>query len=184
MAVILCCVPLRTWVALPVGAEPVAMLMLLFAPAPVAAQATAKPIGYLNACAFQVILCGGVVSITGVTEDQRDALGRRVNRSLSEAEQWNSIWDILHPGIPRPGSPYVANKIEEAIDVVFSCLRDQRSTLMQELKANLGNERFDPLLLPVASELVEDLLGRVRKKLLVPASADSEQTSVTTSWDC
>lgn len=124
------------------------------------------------------------VSITGITEDQRDALGRRVNRSLSAVEQWNSIWDILYPGIPRPGSPYVANKMEEAIDTVFGCLRDQRSKLMQELGENLGNERFHPLLLPAASELVEVLLGRVREKLLVPASADSEHTSVVTSWDC
>ncbi|KAK3356347.1 hypothetical protein B0T25DRAFT_413315, partial [Lasiosphaeria hispida] len=61
---------------------------------------------------------GAPIKPEGITEEQGEALARRVNRSHSEAEQWNSIWDILFPGSPRPSSPYAANKTEEAFDMI------------------------------------------------------------------
>ncbi|KAK0620594.1 hypothetical protein B0T14DRAFT_521777 [Immersiella caudata] len=119
----------------------------------------------------------GGVSIAGITEEQRDALSRRVNRSLNEAGQWNSIWDILFPGAPRPGSPYVANKMEEAIDRILSCWQDQRSTLIEEFKTRHGSANLDSQLLSTSSELVEILLGRVRETMVDPPSASREQSS-------
>jgi len=118
----------------------------------------------------------GGVSITGITDKQKNSLSRRVNRSLNEIEQWNSIWDILFPESPRPGSPYVANKLVEAIDMISDCWQRQGSAFIQELiEAKHGDANFDRRLLAASSEiseLVEGLLGRVRGTLLDPNSVD------------
>jgi hypothetical protein len=125
----------------------------------------------------------GGVSITGITEEQREALSRRVNRSLDEAGQWNSIWDILFPGRPRPGSPYVANKMEEAIDRILTCWQDQHPALIEELKTTHGDATMDSQLLSTSSRLVEMLLGRVRETMVDPPSGGTEQSSTLSARD-
>ncbi|KAK6953156.1 hypothetical protein Daesc_005456 [Daldinia eschscholtzii] len=56
----------------------------------------------------------------GVTTEQVDQLGRAANfsRSMSIAERWYTIWDIIFPGLPRPASPYYDDGMQVPLGLV------------------------------------------------------------------
>ena len=52
-------------------------------------------------------------SVEGLTEQQSSALQRRVDRRLSDEEQWYCMWDIIFPNSPRPLTPYIDSDLSE-----------------------------------------------------------------------
>lgn len=58
------------------------------------------------------------VNYEGISEDQSRQLTRKVDRRLSEEQQWFSVWDIVFPDVPCPESAYLGNQIEESMAMI------------------------------------------------------------------
>lgn len=51
--------------------------------------------------------------LEGLSTTQSRALTRKSDRRLTEEKQWFAVWDIVFPGINRPGSAYVDLELSE-----------------------------------------------------------------------
>jgi hypothetical protein len=54
----------------------------------------------------------------GISEAQKQDLGRRVDTNATEEMQWYSVWDIVFPGEPRPAMVYLGNELEEVVSMI------------------------------------------------------------------
>lgn len=82
---------------------------------------------------------GSAANLEGVSEEQRDRLSRRVNRSLSEEQQWFTIWDILFPDCPRPTSPYYDPNLAENMMAFRDFMASQGPTIMSNALSSSGS---------------------------------------------
>ncbi|KAH7324975.1 hypothetical protein B0I35DRAFT_425295 [Stachybotrys elegans] len=61
----------------------------------------------------------------GITREQEESLGRRVDRKLSLRDQWYSVWNIIFPGEQPPESPFLQTALQEGL-LSFRRFRDER----------------------------------------------------------
>lgn len=54
----------------------------------------------------------------GVSPEAQERLKFRVSRTLSRAEKWFTVWDIIFKNEPRPSNPYVGTVVEETIGMI------------------------------------------------------------------
>lgn len=64
-----------------------------------------------DSCFSQEQQAAAPVLLPGVTAAQQEQLDRRVDKKLSKADQWFSMYAILFPDCPRPRSPYVESDL-------------------------------------------------------------------------
>ncbi|KAJ2902700.1 hypothetical protein MKZ38_000210 [Zalerion maritima] len=83
--------------------------------------------------------------VEGLTEQQSRLLQRRVDRRLSDEEQWYCMWDIIFPGIPRPLSPYVDHDLSEDLaEFREFTASDEAAGIFQEYLASHGYQFTAP----------------------------------------
>ncbi|KAF5687137.1 HET ankyrin domain-containing protein [Fusarium circinatum] len=61
-----------------------------------------------------------VRSVEGVSEYTWERLKPRMDRKMSDVEQWYTIWDILFEAVPRPHKVYLGSVVEETFDMMRS----------------------------------------------------------------
>jgi hypothetical protein len=122
----------------------------------------------------------GGFGIEGITDEQGIALGRRVNRSLGETDQWFSIWKILFPGSSPPESPYLSNHYEETLGMIYNYWHRHKHDVVSDLPdATLKDDSISKHVVAVSSQIIDTLLLHFRsssKTAMDPAS--SNPTSV------
>lgn len=50
--------------------------------------------------------------LDGISEQQREMLTQHPSRGKTVTEQWFDVWDVIFPGVPRPRSAYLGNRLE------------------------------------------------------------------------
>ncbi len=130
---------------------------------------------------------GGVpVNIEGVTGAQRESLGRRVDRTLDEAAQWFSVWDILFPNVPRPLSPYLPPQFGgEVLDIVQDYWERHKDALVAEVaqSAGTGSDETRRLVTELSSRAIANLFSSFRttsQSIIDPASPSLATRSIPT----
>ena len=103
--------------------------------------------------------------LEGITYRQTQQLQRRSNPSLSVSDQWFAIWDILFPGVQRPASVYLGDRVSEAISQVTRyTLQRGPELLARELEASgilLQSEQTEEERGVVMQELIRRTLANM-----------------------
>lgn len=130
-------------------------------------------------------LSGGVLpNIEGVTETQRVALGRRVDRALDEAGQWFSVWQILFPTVPHPPSPYLSSQFEEVLGMLHESWGRQRDMLIADAvqaATNGCDSDHRRLVTELSCQTIDNfftMFHTTSRALMDPASPDSTTRDV------
>jgi hypothetical protein len=80
----------------------------------------------------------------GVSAEQRRQLSLQyVNRGKPAAAQWHSIWDILFPGRPHPGSAYVGDYVEEVTQLLQTVWRSKAPEIISRVSPAAGTRGGD-----------------------------------------
>lgn len=118
----------------------------------------------------------------GLTDSQRDALANPVKRTLSEPEQWYTVWDTLFPGELRPDTPYVStNHFEETLSMIRAHWHRNRPRLVAGAlgcQRTVASSQEDLRLSSLASHIVDSLLEDVA----VAASRDEREWPAMPDW--
>lgn len=90
-------------------------------------------------------------ALEGITSAQQEQLERRVDKKLSRADQWYSMYAVLFPDCPWPSSPYVES------DLSAELLSFQRfmGTAGLGIVEQTAREHVTPALRPQQDQLVE-----------------------------
>ena len=128
---------------------------------------------------------GGVLlNVEGVTETQRTALGRRVNRALDEAGQWFSVWQILFPNVPHPLSPYLSTQFVEVLGILHESWGRERDMLIADVVQAAANDRGSDhrrVVTELSCQIIDNFFTRFHttcRALMNPASPDSTTLDV------
>ncbi|KXH65329.1 hypothetical protein CNYM01_00906 [Colletotrichum nymphaeae SA-01] len=123
------------------------------------------------------------VNYEGISEDQSRQLTRKVDRRLSEEQQWFSVWDIVFPDVPRPESAYLGNQIEESMvmihdywdangkALVFDALWERG--LIPEPNVSDDDGELESFLAETLESVVEELLASCRMQIAASLSRSS-----------
>ncbi|KAK4034874.1 hypothetical protein C8A01DRAFT_18393 [Parachaetomium inaequale] len=95
----------------------------------------------------------------GITHQQQRRLSRKSRSSLSEAERWFDIWDIVFPGQPRPASPYVDANLSEDLSR-FKEFAHTRGLAMIAAEVRSGGLDISPAMEPEAVSALEQTISR------------------------
>ena len=95
-------------------------------------------------------LCeSGNFEVHELSEHQSTDLSRLSDRRLSIEDQWYAMWDIIHPGIARPASPYVEQGLSEDLQTFHEYMMSQGiDILLEENRINtlIDNDRLQMFL--------------------------------------
>ncbi|KAH8886047.1 hypothetical protein GQ53DRAFT_828418 [Thozetella sp. PMI_491] len=91
----------------------------------------------------------------GIVEDQSKTLSKRSKGNTSEA-RWYEIWDILFPRNARPASPYVDNRLPEALIYALECWNTRGSGILDEELRAIGVAIMDPTPLSQLRDRIQD----------------------------
>ncbi|KAH8753536.1 hypothetical protein F5883DRAFT_384699, partial [Diaporthe sp. PMI_573] len=91
------------------------------------------------------------IRFDGITESQREQLGKKSASSTSEEAQWFVVFDILFPGHdPRPQSPYIDRELLQDITLYQDFLTSNGPRILSDVLTqrgaitwNLPNEERD-----------------------------------------
>ncbi|KZL66330.1 HET and ankyrin domain protein [Colletotrichum tofieldiae] len=117
----------------------------------------------------------------GISDEQRELFSQKVDRRLSEEQQWFSVWDIVFPDVPRPGSAYLGNQIEESMVLIHDFWDANGRTLVADallkrgvVQSSRGSEdegEFRAFLSETLESVVEELLESCRVQIAATLSS-------------
>ncbi|KAK1729798.1 uncharacterized protein BDZ83DRAFT_788777 [Colletotrichum acutatum] len=120
------------------------------------------------------------VGYEGISEDQSRQLTRKVDRRLSEEQQWYSVWDIVFPDVPRPESAYLGNQIEESMVMIHDYWDANGRALVSDAlwerglipEPNVSDDEgeLESFLAETLESVVEELLASCRMQIAASLS--------------
>ncbi|KAI3554014.1 hypothetical protein CABS02_05733 [Colletotrichum abscissum] len=120
------------------------------------------------------------VNYEGISEDQSRQLTRKVDRRLSEEQQWFSVWDIVFPDVPRPESAYLGNQIEESMVMIHDFWDANGKALVSDAlwerglipEPNVSDDEgeLESFLAETLESVVEELLASCRVQIAASLS--------------
>ncbi|KAK1467680.1 hypothetical protein CCUS01_07211 [Colletotrichum cuscutae] len=120
------------------------------------------------------------VNYEGISEDQSRQLTRKVDRRLSEEQQWFSVWDIVFPDVPRPESAYLGNQIEESMVMIHDFWDANGKALVSDAlwergpipEPNVSDDEgeLESFLAEALESVVEELLASCRVQIAASLS--------------
>ncbi|KAK7745750.1 hypothetical protein SLS62_009631 [Diatrype stigma] len=90
-------------------------------------------------------------ALEGITSAQQEQLERRVDKKLSRADQWYSMYAVLFPDCPRPESPYV----ESDLSAELLSFQQFMGTVGLGIVEQTARDHVTPALRPQQDQLVE-----------------------------
>ncbi|KZL64302.1 hypothetical protein CI238_00601 [Colletotrichum incanum] len=121
------------------------------------------------------------VIFEGISDEQRELFSQKVDRRLSEEQQWFSVWDIVFPDVPRPDSAYLGNQVEESMVLIHDFWDANGRTLVSDALLKRGvvqnshgseNEgEFQAFLSETLESVVEELLESCRVQIAATLSS-------------
>ncbi|KAL0932110.1 uncharacterized protein CTRU02_213062 [Colletotrichum truncatum] len=99
---------------------------------------------------------------SSISNQQKDQLGVRASSSLTEKDQWFSVWKIIFPHLEQPPSPYLKSEVEEGILMVRDLLARHGSLALSlsSLNHTVSFEEMSSNTMPeprnMAANLIDD----------------------------
>ncbi|KAI0123322.1 hypothetical protein BJ170DRAFT_697815 [Xylariales sp. AK1849] len=79
-----------------------------------------------------------------ITTAQSRALTRKSKRNITEEQQWFAVWDIVFPGVERPGSAYVDSELSEEMSSFQEYWENRGHNILMEQVNSSGMWSLSP----------------------------------------
>ncbi|KAH7130909.1 hypothetical protein EDB81DRAFT_807673 [Dactylonectria macrodidyma] len=112
----------------------------------------------------------------GASLEAQHLLKSRVDRTLTQVDQWFAIWDILFKDKSRPANPYLGTVMEETMRMIRVFSRQEAPQLVPAvLESNKMPGREDGNLVPLLLDLLEKVQDRFEQRTRESSTANSPE---------